>query len=85
MRITCQWCSKFCDCFQTVCHEGEGANPGWDQQLVVYSPPQFLQPLQQKERRVEFASREWIIQQDWDSIGVAAVVWEPVSYIEGQN
>ena len=64
-------------------HEGEGTQPGWDQQLVVYNPPQFLQPLQQKERREEFASREWIIQQNWDGVGVAAVVWEPVSLSDG--
>ena len=57
-----------------MCREG----PGLDGQLVVYSPPQFLQPLRERERRVEFAGREWVIQQNWDSVGVAAVVWEPV-------
>lgn len=45
---------------------------------MLYKPPQFLQPLQEKEKRVKFAGHEWIIQQNWDSVGVAAVVWEPV-------
>lgn len=53
-----------------------------DRQLVVYNPPQFLQPLQEREKRVVFGGYEWVIKQDWDGVGVAAVVWEPVSRSE---
>ena len=46
---------------------------------MLYSPPKFLQPLQEREKRVVFAGHEWVIEQNWDGVGVAAVVWEPVS------
>ena len=55
--------------------------PPLHRQLVLYSPPQFLQPLQEREKRVAFGGHEWVIEQNWESVGVAAVVWEPVSVI----
>lgn len=37
-------------------------------------------PLLEIERRFEFAGLEWVIEQQWDQIGLAAVVWEAVSF-----
>ena len=67
----------------TVCHQDmqDDAEPPLDRQLVVYNPPQFLQPLQEREKRVEFGGREWVIKQDWEGVGVASVIWEPVFFI----
>lgn len=56
----------------------DDAEPPLDRQLVVYNPPQFLRPLQEREKRVVFGDREWVIQQDWEGVGVASVIWEPV-------
>ena len=63
-------------CSQDVKDDGE---PLLNHQLVLYSPPQFLQPFHEKQKRLVFGGREWVIEQDWESVGVAAVVWEPVS------
>ena len=63
---------------QGVCSQHDQRSPR-SGQLVLYSPPQFLQPLQEKQKRVVFGGREWMIEQDWDGTGVAAVIWEPVS------
>ena len=63
---------------QVTCSQCDQESPP-SGQLVLYSPPQFLQPLQEKKKRVVFSGREWVIEQDWDGTGVAAVVWEPVS------
>ena len=70
----------FCACalpprVQVACPPNEPRNS----QLVLYNPPQFLQPLQEKEKRVVFGGHEWVIEQDWDGTGVASVIWEPVS------
>ena len=66
---------------QTVCSQDvkDDGEPLLNHQLVLYSPPQFLQPFHEKEKRLVFGGREWVIEQDWESVGVAAVVWEPVS------
>ena len=69
-----------CHNLQIVCHRKDDvAESAVEHQLVVYNPPQFLKPLQEREKRLVFGGREWIIEQNWDSVGVAAVVWEPVS------
>ena len=54
-----------------------------NRQLVLYDPPRVLQPLHERERRVCFGGREWVIQQHWESVGVAAVIWEAVSRARG--
>lgn len=38
------------------------------------------EPLLEAERRFEFARREWVVEQRWNQIGLAAVVWEAVSF-----
>ena len=48
------------------------------QQLVPYEPVRFL-PFQDPKREFVFASRKWVIVQQWNEIGLAAVVWEAVS------
>lgn len=50
-----------------------------DKQLVLYSPPKFLQPLLEREKKLVFAGREWVVEQNWDGVGIAAVIWEAVS------
>lgn len=47
------------------------------QQLVPYEPVRFL-PFQDPKREFVFASRKWVILQQWNEIGLAAVVWEAV-------
>ena len=66
-----------------MCHHQDDHNTecGMSGQLVIYNPPQFLKPLQEREKRLVFGGLEWIIEQHWDSIGVAAVIWEPVCII----
>ena len=59
-------------------HQDDQPESGMTGQLVVYSPPLILKPLQEKEKRLVFGGQEWVIQQNWDSVGVAAVIWEPV-------
>ena len=49
------------------------------QQLVPYEPVRFL-PFQDPKREFVFASRKWVIVQQWNEIGLAAVVWEAVSW-----
>ena len=65
-------------CLQIVCPVDD-STLRVDQQLVVYSPPKFLEPLLEREKKVVFAGREWVIEQNWDGVGIAAVIWEPVS------
>ena len=48
------------------------------QQLVPYEPVRFL-PFQDNQREFVFAGKEWVIVQQWNEIGLAAVVWEAVS------
>ena len=50
-------------------------------QVVPYASavPSLLPSLQEAERQFQFAGREWVIEQKWDQIGLAAVVWEAVS------
>ena len=50
-------------------------------QVVPYASavPSLLPLLQEAERQFQFAGREWVIEQKWDQIGLAAVVWEAVS------
>ena len=55
------------------------AESSLNRQLVLYDPPRVLQPLHERERQVCFGGREWVIQQQWESVGVAAVIWEAVS------
>ena len=47
------------------------------QQLVPYEPVRFL-PFQDPKREFVFASKKWVILQQWNEIGLAAVVWEAV-------
>ena len=47
------------------------------QQLVPYEPVRFL-PFQDLKREFVFASKKWVILQQWNEIGLAAVVWEAV-------
>lgn len=52
-------------------------------QLVPYKPDYdnpILPMFHQENRSFSFAGREWIIKQQWEEIGVAAVVWESVSF-----
>ena len=50
-------------------------------QLVVYEASTRIFPtFDQKTRSFKFADKNWVIQQRWDEIGVASVVWEPVSF-----
>ena len=48
-------------------------------QLVPYEPVNIIPPFQEPLRRFVFAEKEWVIAQQWDQIGLAAVVWEAVS------
>ena len=52
-----------------------------ERQLVIYNPVQLLRPLQERERQLVLAGRRWTIRQDWDGVGVAAVVWEAVRWV----
>ncbi|XP_071942800.1 protein N-lysine methyltransferase METTL21A-like [Antedon mediterranea] len=44
--------------------------------LVLYKPPEFLEPFHKQERRFVFTGKEILINQDWEKLGVAAVVWD---------
>lgn len=49
-------------------------------QLVAYQPTQGILPMfDQQTREFEFVGKKWVMQQHWGEIGVASVVWEPVS------
>lgn len=48
-------------------------------QVVPYQPPAILPMFEQRNRSFEFAGKNWVVRQDWNDIGVAAVVWESVS------
>lgn len=50
-------------------------------QVVPYRPhyiSTILPMFHQEQRPFQFAGKEWVIKQQWDEIGVAAVVWESV-------
>ena len=47
-------------------------------QLVSYQPS-ILPMFTQQTRNFQFAGKNWTIKQNWDEIGVASVIWEPVS------
>lgn len=48
-------------------------------QMVLYQP--VLPVLQQDKRLFQFAGRSWEISQQWDQIGLSAVIWEAVRFI----
>lgn len=48
-------------------------------QVVPYQPKSILPMFEQKSRSFEFAGKTWVVIQEWEEIGVASVVWEPVS------
>ena len=53
-------------------------------QLVPYEPRHvnvILPTFHEEQRSFNLADKEWIIEQQWSDIGVAAVVWEAVSCI----
>ncbi len=45
-------------------------------QLVLYQP--VFPVLQQDERQFEIVGKKWNIRQQWDQIGLSAVIWEAV-------
>ena len=47
-------------------------------QIVLYQPVDLFPMLQQEKRQFEFAGRSWEIRQQWDKIGISAVIWEAV-------
>ena len=47
--------------------------------LVLYNQETIL-PMHKSERSFKFVGREIKIQQNWSGLGVAAVVWDAVSY-----
>ena len=47
-------------------------------QIVLYEPPPIIPSLCAAQRVFSFAGKEWVISQQWNEIGVAAVVWEAV-------
>ena len=53
-------------------------NPTHCSQLVLYQPSKVLPIFQEKKREFEIAGRKWIIVQQWNEIGLAAVIWEAV-------
>ena len=59
---------------------GEHGQPQPCHQIVLYQPAKIIPPFQEPKRRFSLAGREWLIEQQWDEIGVAAVVWEAVSW-----
>lgn len=44
--------------------------------LVLYDPPSFLEPFQQKRRTFKLSGQVVHIHQKWNELGVAAVVWD---------
>jgi hypothetical protein len=50
-------------------------------QLVPYKPSPVLPVFQEEKRSFEFAGKEWTVYQQWDDVGLAAVVWEAVSIV----
>lgn len=50
-------------------------------QIVLYQPAKIIPPFQEPKRRFSLAGREWLIEQRWDEIGVAAVVWEAATVL----
>lgn len=48
-------------------------------QLVLYQP--VFPVLQQDKRLFEFAGKKWEICQQWDKIGISAVIWEAVRLV----
>lgn len=67
----------FTDCFDTetcgmYCQQPSTA-------VVVYDESK-LSPLVKTSRIFNFANTELVIKQDWGNLGVAAVVWDAVSY-----
>ncbi len=49
-------------------------------EIVAYQPSRGILPMfDEKTRNFEIAGKNWVIQQRWDEIGVASVVWEAVS------
>ena len=52
-------------------------NPSHCNQLVLYQPSNVL-PIYQEKREFEIARRKWMIVQQWNEIGLAAVIWEAV-------
>ena len=53
-------------------------NPTHCSQLALYQPSKVLPIFQEKKREFEIAGRKWIIVQQWNEIGLAAVIWEAV-------
>ena len=51
-------------------------------QIVLYQPAKIIPPFQESTRQFSLAGKEWLITQQWNEIGVAAVVWEAVSLSE---
>lgn len=51
-------------------------------QMVPYNPTNsaILPMFSQRTRNFDFSGKNWVVKQDWDEIGVASVVWEPVSF-----
>lgn len=47
-------------------------------QLVLYQPNVALPIFQEEQREFQIAGRTWRIVQQWNQIGLAAVVWEAV-------
>ncbi len=45
-------------------------------QVVLYQP--VFPVLQQDERQFDIVGKKWIIRQQWDQIGLSAVIWEAV-------
>lgn len=48
-------------------------------QLVPYKPSPILPVFQEEKRSFRFAGKEWTVLQQWNDVGLAAVVWEAVS------
>lgn len=57
---------------------GEKPDPSTCYEVVAYQPSRILPMFDQHTRSFDIAGKEWVIQQRWDDIGVASVVWEPV-------
>jgi hypothetical protein len=51
------------------------------QAVVPYQPSLILPMFAEHIRNFDIAGKSWAIQQRWDEMGVASVVWEPVGLV----
>ena len=57
---------------------GNGGKTATGYELVPYQPSPVLPMFHEAKRSFEFAGKGWTIHQQWNDVGLAAVVWEAV-------